>query len=611
MILSDFHFLRPYWLIAIFPLCGLLYLFVKRRLKQGNWAEICDPQLLEWLLVDKPVKRQSNQLIWVLFGGIISILALAGPSWERAQVPVFRNQSALVLVLDLSESMYANDLKPDRIARARFKITDILRQRKDGQTALITYSGEAFVVTPLSNDVETIIHQLNVLEPSLMPARGDNTKAAMKLAARLFKQAGVQNGQVLLITDSGDQQATAIKAVNTLTERGHQLFILGVGTEAGAPIPQAGGFVKDGKGSIMIPKLNQSVLLKMAAAGNGIYRKMTSDNADIKQLLAAIDQSARTDVSKKAVSEISQWKDRGPWLVLLLIPVAALAFRNGYIAVIAIGLTTISPDSYAFSWNELWQNADQRGRSAFNSNQYRDAASQFESSEWKAAAHYRAGQFDKAEEILKNLPESSENFYNLGNAQARQKKLKEASESYQQALTLNPGHQDAKYNKDIVDNELNKQKQQKQQNQDQNDQSDEKSDTSDQQDQQNQNQSDSKDQQQNEQPQQSDSSQQQSQDQDTQGQPEHQKSPQEQEQEKQEEDSSHQSIKPEDESKQEDTEKQQQLTQPGQDQEQSLDEMDQATEQWMRRIPDDPGRLLRRKFLYQYNRKNNPELRRQ
>ena len=603
---ADFHFLRPYWLIGLLPLTGYLYVYFHRRLKQGSWSDVCDPELLGWLLVDKPVKRQNYQLLWIFLAGVIAIIALSGPSWDRAPVPVFRNQSALVLVLDLSKSMDANDLKPNRIARARFKITDILRQRKDGQSALIVYSGAAFVVTPLSNDIDTIIHQLNVLEPDLMPAPGNNTKAAFKLASKLFKQAGVQSGQVLLITDGGGKEPTALKAASELAKRGHQLFILGVGTKEGAPIPQSGGFVKDKNGAILIPKLNQSMLKKMSKAGNGIYQKMGSSNSDIQKLLSAINNSADTDVSKKAVSEVSQWKDYGPWFVLMIIPFAALAFRKGYIAIVLISVCAISPDTQAMSWDTLWENANQRGQSAFNNNQYDKAANHFESPRWKAASHYRSGDYNKATEILTEIAKTSDDFYNLGNAQAQQQQLDLALKSYQQALALDPEHEDAKYNKEAVEKAL-KQQQNQQQKQDQDKQSDENSDSSEQQEDQ---EADSGDQQ-NQEQQNKDSSQQQEQEQSSQTNSENSSEQQDQEtldneldEDSDEKNESQVQNKPED--KVDEDASEQQSKQVQANDQQPLNELDQATEQWMRRIPDDPGRLLRRKFLYQYNRKNNP-----
>ena len=599
---SEFHFLRPWWLTAFIALAVFLYFYYHQRIKQGSWTEVCDPQLLDWLLVDKPLKPQQRQQTWLTLAGIIAILALAGPAWERAPVPVFRNQSALVIILDLSQSMYATDLKPNRITRARFKITDILKQRKDGQSALIVYSDAAFVVTPLSNDAETIIHQLNVLEPSLMPGQGNNSKAAIQLAAKLFRQTGVNNGQVLLLTDGGDQQSTALEAIRDLAKRGHQLSILGVGTETGAPIPLPGGFVKDARGSIVIPRINHSELKQLAEAGNGIYQQISSGDADIKALLDVIEQTDNASLSTKAASEISQWKDRGPWLVLLLIPFAALAFRKGYLLAVVLLLTTTSPETHAMSWDALWRNADQIGQSAFNEKRYEEAASYFTSPQWKAAALYRAGQYQQAEQLLKQLPDSSENRYNLGNTQAKQNKLKEALESYQQALKLDPDNQDAQYNKKIVEEALKQQ----QQNQDQKNQSAEKQDSSEQKDQQ---QSESK-RQQNKDQQQSDKQQQQqsqqSSDEDAHNQAQKQSPAQRQDQK---DDVSGEQDKPEYAGNQQQTAQPEQQQAAQADDEQPFDEADQATEQWMRRIPDDPGRLLRRKFLYQYKRNNRLGLR--
>lgn len=595
MNLADFHFLRPYWLLTLIPLAVFLYAYYRRQLRQGVWSEVCDSQLLEWLLVDKPGKRHSYTLTWMILGGTLAVLSLAGPSWERLPIPVFRNQSALVIVLDLSESMYANDLKPNRMAHARFKITDILKQRKDGQSALIAYSDAAFVVTPLSSDTETIIHQLSVLEPSLMPGKGNNTKTALKQASKLLKQASVTNGQVLLVTDSGDD-SKAVKAAKQLTKQGHQLFILGVGTEAGAPIPQPGGFVLDDNGSIVVPQLNTTHLKAMAKAGQGIYRANTANNNDIKQLLDAIEKSASTDITEKSVSEISLWKDQGPWLVLLLIPFAALIFRKGYIAIVLIAITGISPESHAFSWDDLWRNDNQRGKQAFKKNQYNAAARHFNSPQWKAASEYRADRYDKAAEILKKLPPTSDNLYNLGNAQARQSQLEDSLKSYQQALEKNPQNKDAQHNKKIVAQALKQQKQKQQKKNESDDQS-EQQDKKDQQ--QSEDQSDDSEQQ-NKDPQQNDNNSKPDRKQDQESSSNDNDAEQDQHKK---EDKAEQQKKPEPGSREEDKEQQaQQAMKP--DDEKPLDESDQATEQWLRRIPDDPGRLLRRKFQYQYNRRN-------
>lgn len=193
---ADFHFIRPYFLLALIPALALMFVSVKNTLAKGEWADVCDAALLPFILEDK----QSSKSYWVVgalsMAVLLSIVALAGPTWERLETPAFRNDAALVIALDLSQTMNATDIKPSRLVRARYKIADILRQRKDGLTALVVYSADAFTVTPLTSDVATIENQLNALESSLMPRQGKDTQAALTLAVNLLQQAGQKQGNI-------------------------------------------------------------------------------------------------------------------------------------------------------------------------------------------------------------------------------------------------------------------------------------------------------------------------------------------------------------------------------------------------------------------------------
>ena len=220
---------------------------------------------------------------------------------------------------------------------------------------------------------------------------------------------------------------------------------------------------------------------------------------------------------------------------------------------------------------------------------YDVAAKNFNSPQWKAASQYRAGNYDKAVEILKKSPVTSENLYNLGNAQARQNQLEDALKSYQQALKENPDNEDAHYNKQIVEQAL---KEQQKQQQDENQESDDQSDAQDQR--QSDDQSDDSQQQQKDQQQNDNSSQQEQQSSST----------NDSQQQDENEEQSAQQNKAESTSDEEDKEQQAESQAAQSNDEKPLDESDQATEQWLRRIPDDPGRLLRRKFQYQYKRQN-------
>ena len=593
MSFSEFHFIRPTWLLAILPYLVIVVLMLRNKLSRGNWSAVCDAELLPYLLQEKAVQNSR----WLLTTGAIAaflvIVALAGPSWQRVPSPVFRNDSALVVALNLSHSMDAEDIKPSRLIRARYKIADILKRRKDGQTALLVYSGAAFTVTPLTDDTETINSQLTALTTDIMPSEGNDTELVLKKAVDLFKQAGLQKGQILLITDSVDADKT--KPAVTALEN-YSLSILGVGTAEGAPIVLAqGGFLKDEHGSIVIPKLNASDLAKLAQQGHGIYQSISTDDSDILALLSALEQPVQQQGKENKNLLLDQWEDKGPWLLLLVLPLAALNFRKGLLTIAFMLLLPLPKNSYAMEWKDLWQNKDQQAEQAYKNNQFEQAASLFENSNWKAAANYKAGAYDKALENLAPKPDekNANVLYNQGNALAKSGQLEQALKAYEKALALNPADSDAKYNKELVEKALEKQKQDKnkqdQQKKDDKQDSSDKSDKDDQQKKDDESSDKSEQQKASEQkPEQSEEKKSQQQQADEQGKPDN-KEPEKQP----EADKTEQSAEPK---KAEDK----QQPKPASEVVEPSDEQKQANEQWLKRIPDDPAGLLKRKFKYQY-----------
>ena len=591
MNLTEFHFIRPYWLLAIIPFVVIVILLLRNKLSTGNWTSVCDAELLPYLLEEKA----TTQSRWPLTTGTIAtffvIIALAGPTWKHLPSPAFRNESALVIALNLSRSMNAEDIKPDRLTKARYKISDILTQRKDGQTALIVYAGDAFTVTPLTDDSETIKSQLPALITNIMPSEGNNTALALNKAVELFKQAGLQKGQILLVTDNvnGDD---ALHTTSNLEN--YQLSILGVGTNEGAPIALSeGGFLKDDQGHILVPKLNSDDMIKLAEAGNGHYQTITGNDADIKNLLANIDQPTQQEGKENKNILLEQWDDKGPWLLLLVLPLAALSFRKGLLSIALFMLLPLPKNSYAFEWQDLWQTKDQQAQEAFKNNQFEQAASLFENPDWQAVANYKKGDYENALKSLTNN-QTEISAYNQGNALAQSGQLEEAIKSYEHALSLNPNDADAKYNKELVEKELEKQKQNpdKQDKQDKQDSKDDPSQKDDQQNKEGDKPEDKK-------PQQSEEKKSEQQ------QADEQKSNEEEEQqakkdEKKPEVDKAQQAEQKPEKGNEDKEK----SQPIPAEEKPSTEEQQANEQWLKRIPDDPAGLLKRKFKYQYSQRN-------
>lgn len=585
MNLAEFHFIRPYWLLAVIPYLAILVLMWRNKLRYGNWSAVCDTALLPFILQEKAVSQSRWPLTSAALAGLLTIIALAGPTWQRLPSPVFRNDLALVIALDLSRSMDAGDIKPSRLIRARYKIADILKRRKDGQTALLVYAGDAFTVTPLTDDTETIASQLEALNTDIMPSQGSDTVRALDKAVELFKRAGLQKGQIWLVTDGVDVDSTLdkVKALGN-----YSLSILGIGTAEGAPIAlPEGGFLKDSNGAIVVPKLNSADLTKLARAGHGVFQILTTDDRDIETLLAMLDKPSRQQSAEKDSLLLEQWQETGPWLLLLVLPLAALLFRKGLLCLALLFLLPLPKNSYALEWQDLWQTKDQQAQQAFQKGQYDQAAKLFDNPDWKAAAHYKAGEYEQAVQDLKNA-QSGDSFYNQGNALAQTGKLEEAVKAYDQALKRAPDDADAKFNKELVEKALEKQKQQQQQQQKQGGDKQQSQDKSE------QNQ-DGESEQSNEQKNSGEGSQ-----------PQQESDKQQSEQNEQQAAEQKEDGEAGKEAQQAKDQGSEQTAQQEAASSKQSDEAEQANEQWLKRIPDDPGGLLKRKFKYQYGQREHP-----
>jgi len=581
--IEQFTLLRPLWLLALLPLAGLIWQLFKGNPNSRSWQSVVDPELLPHLLGGKCQARQSRTVVLAAVIGLAAIIALAGPVWEKLPQPVYRQQAALVIALDLSRSMDATDVKPSRLTRARHKIADILSRRGEGQTALVVYAADAFLVTPLTEDVGTIKALLPSLSTDLMPAQGSRVDRALQQALKLFDNGGVQRGDILIVSD-GLSANEIVEAERILRDvSGYRISILGVGSETGGPIPLAsGGFLKDAGGSIIVPRMQVDAMARLAAKGAGEFATITTDDRDILRILDHI-QRNRFETEAIASDQTADiWREQGPWLLLFMLPFIALVFRRGVLFMLPLLLIPFSPGADAFGWEELWQNQNQRGRLQFEQGAHEQAAELFKNPGWKASSHYRAGDYDEALQYW--AEQADENaYYNQGNALAKLERLDEAVKAYEKALEINPQHQDAGYNKKLLEDLIEQQQQQQKEQQDQ-----------------------QQDQQGSEQQQSQDSSQ-------------NQQAEGEGDQQRSDENNNQQNSQTRQDSDPQTAETSQQESaqpQPSQaDQQASEDEQlaemeqqmsEQAADQWLRKIPDDPGGLLRRKFIYQYqNRAGN------
>ncbi len=448
---EQFHFLHPLWLLALVPLALLLWRLRRAVTTDNPWHRIIDAPLQALLLTGQQ-QRVNRPLLWLLgLGWLMATLALADPVWEKRPQPLFQTNSAQVIVLDLSRSMLDRDIKPSRLARARFKIEDILDRDEEGQTALVVFAGDAFTVTPLTRDVDTIRALLKALDPALMPIQGSRADLGLKKAAELLQQAGLSNGQVLLLADGVDGDK-ARDAAEQLHDQGYRVSVLGVGSANPEPLTTAQGqLLRSRDGQLILPALESAALEAVARAGGGHYRPLGSDDSDIDALL---DNSTSMTSEQPIGSDLhgQTWHSRGPWLAVLLLPLAALAFRRGWLLSVAmlVGVLSTPQPAMAGDWDDLWQRPDQQASQALAQKEYERASQLAEDPLLRGAAEYRRGHYEQALAAYSQASGAVAD-YDRGNALARLGRYEEAIAAYDAALKSAPEMADAQANKAAVE----------------------------------------------------------------------------------------------------------------------------------------------------------------
>jgi len=652
LFISNFHFVRPYWLLALFALFLVLWLLKKHRFYQSPWQQFL-PSHLSQVLVEGNTNTNNNKktfseqtfLIKPFIIGLLCIIALAGPVWKKLPQPVYQTERGSVLIRDMSYSMYATDVKPNRLTRARFKAIDLLNKINEGDTGLIAYAGDAFIISPLTQDIKNIALLLPSLTPEIMPTPGANPIAALTLAHNMLINAGHLNGDIYWFTDDvdNDEISDIYEWSNTF---GHQLNILGIGSENGAPITlPSGELLKDNDGAIVVPRLPAQKLQSLASRGKGHYQTIKNDDSDINDLILKdnIPEQNRNE-EQKSQQTGDQWQEQGAWLLILVLPLILSYFRRGStllilpiscIPLLLLSFSIVSTSSFAADvpatkmeevelknsqssettlvgsskklWRDLWQTNDQQAQKKFNQENYQDAAQQFDNAQWQGSAHYKAGNYEAALNAFKKgeNANSANSLYNQGNALAQMQQYEEAIKSYEEALNKNPDLQDAKDNIEKI------KQQQKEQEQEQ-EQQDKQSESDDSQDEQSKDQEKSEDQQKSDseqnQDKQNENDQQQSDD--AKNADDNKESSEKGEQEQQEKDNKEQEAKQEQETQEESAEKTDKQEQKDEKKtaaqiaaEQQEKETDQKHQQLLNKVTDDPYLLLRNKMQIEYQKR--------
>lgn len=472
--LADFHLLRPLWLVALLPAALFWWLLRTRRQDLSPWQQVIASHLQPVVLIGQQLQRKQPWAMPLLaLCWLLSILALSGPSWQKLPQPALTIKKATVLIMDMSLSMRATDMAPDRLTQQRFKALDFVEQLREGDLALISYAADAFVISPLTPDHNNIRLQIPTLRPELMPAQGSNVLAALQLATTLLQQAGYPTGEVVLFTDGFDNDSYhAIQ--QWLNNWPYRLSVLAFGQSDGAVVRlENGELLKNAQGAVVIPRVPLQQLQLFARQGGGVFQQATADNSDLQAILdSRNEKSAQRQPDTLFAGD--QWQDNAVYLVWLLLPLALWLARRAPVLLLLPAIYL--PSAEATSWQNLWQTKTRQAQQHYQQQEYQSAQQKFTDPLWQGNAAYRAGNYQQATEsfwqAIKQEP-SVAAWHNLGNSLAMQQQYQQALDAYQEALVLDPNSESAATNAELMRQLLQQQQAEQQQQQQQGDSAEE------------------------------------------------------------------------------------------------------------------------------------------
>lgn len=323
------QFEQPLWfwgLLALIPVALWLWRS-SAKAARGPIQRYADAHLLPHLTGTrelKAVERWSRFLRWSLLWGLL-IVAMAGPRWDYTDVRLFHPGNNLLILLDISRSMQADDVAPNRLARARQEIQDLIMQDRQVRLGLIAFASVPHVISPVTEDTYTILNDLPALSTELGQLQGSRLDAALDRAEQLLGSLPKESARTILLISDGDFDEPDLTArINKLAAQGIRLQVLGVGTQEGARVPAPkGGWILDRSGQPVRTSLNDKLLKELAQAGQGQYQTADYRDDDTKKIL---EEAAVTSLPPEAGDERTRiWNER---FYLPVLVVAALLIPN-------------------------------------------------------------------------------------------------------------------------------------------------------------------------------------------------------------------------------------------------------------------------------------------
>jgi len=501
--------LKFLWLLWLIP--GLLFFYMWATNKKNLLIEkFVSKDLKDKLLLGFSRTRQRFKIFLILMVITLSVLALIRPKWGFHWEEIKRKGVDIVVALDVSKSMLAEDVSPNRLERAKREIIDLINLLQGDRLGLVAFSGTSFIQSPLTLDYGAVKIFLDDLDTDLIPVPGTAIADAIEKSIKAFDPDDGKSRVIILITDGEDHMNNPLEAAQRANEQKIKIYTVGIGASEGAPIPdQGGGFKKDNKGNVVLTQLDETSLQKIALETGGSYVRSVSGDLDLENIYKDINKTVEDKELKsgkrKRFEERYQWVLMLAFLLLILEVFISERTNRKILGVFLLCFLYNHPANALFQSDLI-----KDGEKNYSKGQYKEAISNFltksvenpTNRELKfnlGNSYYKGQNYQEAYNIFNELKDVSDKkmsqkaYYNLGNTAFRLGKLEEAIEHYHKATTLEPSDEDAKFNLELARKELkkrieeNKKRQDQQQKQDQQKQDQQKQDQQ-KQDQQNQDQ---------------------------------------------------------------------------------------------------------------------------
>lgn len=322
-----FRFSNPeyLYLLAAIP-CFILLLLLIRKHQRQRLKQFGNPSLLYQLMPDLSRRRPVMKAVLQLTAMTVGIFMIAGPQFGSKKEKAIRKGAEIMIALDVSNSMLAEDITPNRLEKSKQLISRLVDRLTDDKVGLVVFAGEAFTQLPITSDYVSAKLFLNTLSPDLIQTQGTAIGAAIDLCNRSFGPQGEAGRAIIVITDGENFEDNAVQSAKAAAEQGIKVHVVGMGDVQGVPIPLGNGrdFRKDREGNVVITKLNEAICRDIAAAGEGVYVRSDNANAALRVLSKELDNLTKADIEGTVYSEYDEQFQALVWMVLALLIIDVL-----------------------------------------------------------------------------------------------------------------------------------------------------------------------------------------------------------------------------------------------------------------------------------------------